>query len=49
MPVLYLNQTVYQYAISSQVKNVNFSLLYDESYRFEDVADWYMKTKRVWK
>jgi peptide/nickel transport system substrate-binding protein len=48
-PVLYLNQSLYQYALSTQVKNVNFSVLYDESDRFQDVADWYIMTKRVWK
>ncbi len=48
-PVLYLNQSLYQYAVSIQVKNVNLNILYDESDRFENAANWYILTKRVWK
>lgn len=48
-PALFLTQNLYQYAISSKIKNINLSLLYDPSLRFDDISNWYMVNKRVWK
>ncbi|HVY68006.1 MAG TPA: peptide ABC transporter substrate-binding protein [Patescibacteria group bacterium] len=48
-PVIFLNQTELVYNLDDEVKNAAFQILYDPSQRFSDVADWYVKTKRVWK
>jgi peptide/nickel transport system substrate-binding protein len=49
MPIIFLDQTEYVYAIDSNVKNIQLNVLYDPSQRFNDIGQWYMETKRVWK
>ena len=48
-PVIFLDQTEFVYAQDSSLKNVNFNVLYDPSYRFEDINNWYINQARVWK
>jgi len=35
--------------VDNSVKNVQLNILYDPSQRFNEVGQWYMATKRVWK
>ncbi len=49
VPVIYLNQMVFLYALDGQIKNVSLSHLYEQNYRFYDVGNWYINTRRVWK
>lgn len=48
-PIIFLDQTVYVYAIDKNIKNVNLQTLYEPSQRFYDLPNWYMEEKRVWK
>ena len=48
-PIIFLDQTEYIYAVDNSVKNVQLNILYDPSQRFNEVGQWYMATKRVWK
>ena len=49
IPVIFLNQTEFIYAVDNSVKNISFNVLYDPSYRFEDINNWYINEARVWK
>lgn len=49
VPAIFLNQSMYVYVVSTKIKNIGFSVLYDPSLRFLDVANWYTKEKRSWK
>jgi peptide/nickel transport system substrate-binding protein len=48
-PIIIIDQTEYIYATDSDIKNVNFNTLYDPSYRFDNISNWYISEKRVWK
>lgn len=48
-PIILLDQTEYIYAVDNTVKNITLNKLYDPSYRFADIASWYIAEKRVWK
>ena len=49
VPVIFLDQTEYIYALDNKVKNLKLNALYDPSQRFNDISNWYIATKRVWK
>jgi peptide/nickel transport system substrate-binding protein len=49
VPIIFLDQTEYIYAVDNSVKNVRLNVLYDPSQRFNEISQWYMATKRVWK
>ncbi len=49
VPIIFLDQTEYIYAVDSNVKNIRLNVLYDPSQRFNEISQWYMATKRVWK
>jgi len=49
VPVIFLDQTEFIYAVDKSVKNLDDSVLYDPSLRFQDISDWYIDEKRVWK
>lgn len=49
VPVIFLNQTVYTYAVSNSIKNVGLKSLYDPAFRFYDSSNWYIEERRVWK
>ena len=46
-PALLLYSPVYSYAINSQVRGIQMGPLTEPSDRFQNIADWYMITKRV--
>lgn len=48
-PAVFLNQTLYIYAISKEIKNVGLENIYDPSQRFYDTRNWYTDEKRIWK
>lgn len=48
-PVIFLDQTEYIYTVDKSVKNINLNTIYDPSQRFNNIADWYIKEKRIWK
>jgi peptide/nickel transport system substrate-binding protein len=49
IPIIFLDQTEYIYAVDNSVKNVSLNVLYDPSLRFNGISQWYMAEKRVWK
>lgn len=49
VPVIFLDQTIYVYAISKNIRNLGLNKIFDSSQRFSDLPNWYMETKRVWK
>jgi len=49
VPIILLDQTEYIYAVDKNIKNVQLNVLYDPSQRFNEVSQWYMETKRIWK
>lgn len=48
-PVIFLDQTQYIYVVDNKIKNVKLGVLYDPSQRFNDIVNWYVTEKRVWK
>lgn len=48
-PVVFLYNPDYIYFVSKEVKGINPTIIVDPSKRFSQVADWYIKTKRVLK
>lgn len=49
VPVIFLDQTEFIYALDNKIKNVNLKVLYDPSHRFYDVSNWHVTEKRIWK
>ena len=49
IPVIFLDQTEYIYAVDNAVKNIGIKTLYDPSQRFYNIEDWYINQTRVWK
>ncbi len=48
-PAIFLNQSMYIYAIDYSMKGVTLQSLFDQSYRSYDMANWYLDERRVWK
>ncbi len=48
IPALFLNQSVYIYAIDAGINNVAMKVLYDPNLRFANTAQWYIDTRRAW-
>ena len=48
LPALALYDLPFQYIVSKEVKGVKEQLLPEPSQRFSGIAEWYIKTKRVW-
>ena len=49
LPIIFLSQAEYFYAVDKNVKNISYRVLSDPSDRFYNVTDWYMQQHRVWK
>lgn len=47
-PAIFLNQTVFVYAMHTNVKGMDLQSIYDPAYRFYDSPNWYIEEKRVW-
>lgn len=48
LPVVFLTQTVYTYALDTNIKGISLSKLYDTAGRFYDAPNWYTREDRVW-
>jgi len=49
IPALFLYSPTYLYPVDSNVKGISEGKIADPSWRFADVNEWYIDTKRVWK
>jgi peptide/nickel transport system substrate-binding protein len=49
VPAIFLNQSLYIYAVSTDIQNFTTQSLLDPTYRFYDLTNWYVKQRRVWK
>jgi peptide/nickel transport system substrate-binding protein len=49
VPAIFLNQSVYIYALDHNLKGVTLKNLYDQVDRFYDIRNWYLDERRVWK
>lgn len=47
-PALFLNQSVYLYAVDAGIHNAAMKILYNPSFRFANIAQWYIETRRAW-
>lgn len=48
-PAILLNQSVYTYAVSNDVKNIKLRALFEPNQRFYDLPNWYINEAREWK
>lgn len=48
-PALFLYNTDYIYWVSEKIKGIDTIKIIDPSKRFENINNWYIKTKRTWK
>lgn len=49
LPAIFLYQPTYTYAVSNKIKNLNLSAIKSPTDRFQNISDWYIKTKQVFK
>jgi len=49
LPAVFLFSPTYLYPVNKKVKGISIEKLAIHSYRFSQVENWYIKTKRVWK
>lgn len=48
-PCVFLYNPDYVYFVSKKIKGVNDGIITDPAQRFDNIENWYIKTKRVWK
>lgn len=48
-PAIFLVQNVFSYAMKEDIKGLSINNLLDSTYRFYDLPNWYLDTKRVFK
>ncbi len=49
VPVIFLDQTEYIYALDINIKNVGLEFLPEPAMRFYNLQNWYINTTRAWK
>ncbi|KKT69485.1 MAG: Extracellular solute-binding protein [Candidatus Uhrbacteria bacterium GW2011_GWE2_45_35] len=49
LPAIFLYQPAYTYAVSSKIKNINLEKIQSPTDRFQDIENWYIKTRQVLK
>ena len=49
IPAIFLYSPTYLYPVSKNIKGISEGKIADPSWRFSDVTEWYIDTKRVWK
>ncbi len=49
MPAIFLYSPAYLYPVHKNIKGVKEGKIADPSWRFADIEEWYIETKRVWK
>ena len=48
-PALFLYNPDYLYWVSGDVKGIDTTKIVDPAKRFENIQNWYVQTRRVWK
>lgn len=48
-PAIFLYSSYYLYPVSTEIKGINTEKISDSSKRFNNIGNWYIKTKRYWK
>lgn len=48
-PALFLYNPNYIYWVSGEVKGIDTTKIVDPAKRFENISNWYIQTKRIWK
>jgi len=48
-PALFLYNPSYIYWVSEKIKGIDTTKIVDPAKRFENIANWYIQTRRVWK
>lgn len=48
-PVIFLYSPLYFFAVDKNIKGINESLITSPTGRFNNIDNWYIKTKRAWK
>lgn len=48
-PVIFLYSPLYFFAVDKSIKGINDSLVVSPTGRFNNIDNWYIKTKRTWK
>ena len=49
LPAIFLYSPNYTYAVDRRVKGIEPTVVFTPADRFTNVADWYIKTKKVWE
>jgi len=49
IPAIFLYSPTYLYPVNKNIKGISEGKIADPSWRFADVTEWYIDTKRVWK
>ena len=49
IPAIFLYTPTYLYPVNKNIKGISEGKIADPSWRFSDITDWYIDTKRVWK
>ncbi len=49
IPAIFLYSPTYLYPVNKNIKGISEGKIADPSWRFSDVTEWYIDTKRVWK
>jgi peptide/nickel transport system substrate-binding protein len=48
-PALFLYNPDYLYWVSEGIKGIDTTKIVDPAKRFENITNWYVQTRRVWK
>lgn len=49
LPAIFLYSPTYLYPVNKNVNGISEGKISDPSWRFADINEWYIKTKRIWK
>jgi peptide/nickel transport system substrate-binding protein len=49
LPVIFLYNPTYTYAINRRVQGIDSGVIFTPADRFTDIQKWYIKTKKVWQ
>jgi len=49
LPAIFLYSPNYTYAVDRRVKGIEPTVIFTPADRFTNIADWYVKTKKVWE
>lgn len=49
IPAIFIANSLFVYGVNNKIRGINLNSITEQSQRFLDIADWYMKTRRVGK